>query len=98
MLVVSFSSKLDWGSSIISIAKTSSKKIEFLISSVKFVSPEVVHYLYKSILHGILLSRVWDVVTSCYYDMLDNLQKLVFGAVGPTLAASVDSLDYRVKM
>ena len=48
MLGLTFSSKLDWGSYIISIAKTSSKKIGALICSVKFLSPEVALYLYKS--------------------------------------------------
>ena len=39
MLGLTFSSKLDWGSYIISIAKTASKKIGALICSVKFLSP-----------------------------------------------------------
>ena len=37
MLVLTFSSKLDWGSYIISIAKTASKKIGALICSMKFL-------------------------------------------------------------
>ena len=40
--------KLDWGSYIISIAKTASKKIRALIRSMKFLSPEVALYLSKS--------------------------------------------------
>ena len=48
MLGLTFSSKLDWGSYIISIAKTALKKIGALIRSVKFLSPEVARYLYKS--------------------------------------------------
>ena len=32
---------MDWGSYIISVAKTASKKIGALIHSMKFVSPEV---------------------------------------------------------
>ena len=48
MLGLTFSSKLDWGSYIISIAKTTSKKIGALIHSMKFLSPEVALYLYKS--------------------------------------------------
>ena len=47
MLGLTFSSKLDWGSYIISIAKTASKKIGALIRSMMFLSPEVVLYLYK---------------------------------------------------
>ena len=42
------SSKLDWGSYIISIAKTAFKKIGALIHSMKFLSAEVALYLYKS--------------------------------------------------
>ena len=45
MLGLTFSSKLDWGSYIISIAKTASKKIGALIGSMKFLSPEVALYL-----------------------------------------------------
>ena len=48
MLGLTFSSKLDWGSYIISIAKTASKKIGALIRSMKFLSPEVALHLYKS--------------------------------------------------
>ena len=48
MLGLTFSSKLDWGSYIISIAKTASKKIGALICSMKFLSPEVALYLYRS--------------------------------------------------
>ena len=48
MLGLTFSSKLDWGSYIICIAKTAPKKIGTLISSIKFLSPEVVLYLYQS--------------------------------------------------
>ena len=45
---LTFSSKLDWGSSIISIAKTASKEIGALVRSMKFLSPEVALYLRKS--------------------------------------------------
>ena len=45
ILGLTFSPKLDWGSYIISIAKTTSKKIEAFIRSIKFFSPEVALYL-----------------------------------------------------
>ena len=48
MLQLTFSSKLDWDSYIISIAKTSVKKIGSLRCTMKFLSPEVALYLYKS--------------------------------------------------
>ena len=50
MLGLTFSSKLDWGSYIISIANTTAKKIGALIRSVKSLSSEVGLYLYKSII------------------------------------------------
>ena len=55
MLGLTFSSKSDWSSYIIYIAKTASKKIGALIHSMKFLSPEVALYLYKSTIE-ILLS------------------------------------------
>ena len=48
LILLTFSSKLDWGSYIISIAKNSSKKIGAFIRSMKFLSPEVALYLHKS--------------------------------------------------
>ena len=41
MLGLTFSSKLDWGSYIISIAKTAFKKIGAIICSIKFLSAGV---------------------------------------------------------
>ena len=48
MLGLTFSAKSDWDSYIFSIAKTVSKKIGALIRPVKFSSPEVSLYHYKS--------------------------------------------------
>ena len=45
MLGLTFSSKLNWGSCIISVVITDSKKIGALICSMKFASPEVALYL-----------------------------------------------------
>ena len=47
MLGLFFSSKLDWGYYIFSIATTIFKKIGALISSMKFLSPEVTLCLNK---------------------------------------------------
>ena len=44
---LTFSSKLDWNSYIISIAKIASNKIGALTRSMKFLSYEVALYLYK---------------------------------------------------
>ena len=46
-LGLTFSSKLDWGFYIMSIAKTASKKIKTLICSIKFLFPEFALYFYK---------------------------------------------------
>ena len=48
MLGLTFYSKLDWGSYIVSIVKLTSKKIGALIRFIRFLSPEVALYLYKS--------------------------------------------------
>ena len=97
MLGITFSSKLNWDSYIISIAKTASKKIGALIRSMKFLSPEVALYLYKSIIWPCTeySCHVWTVAPSCYLNLLDKLQKWIWRTVGPSLAASLEPLAHR---
>ena len=68
MLGLTFSSNLDWGSYIIAIVKTTSKKIGALIRSMKFLSPEVAFYLYKSGL--VPLVATWN----CGISYKNNMQ------------------------
>ena len=77
MLGLYFSSKLEWDFYIVSIAKTSSKKIGSLIRSVKFLFPVFDFYLYKSTIQSCMgyCRHVWAGSPSCYLDMLDKLQK-----------------------
>ena len=92
MLGLTFSSKLDWGSYIISIAKTVSKKIGALIRSIKFLSHEVALYLYQSTIRPCIeyCCHVWAGAPSCYLKLLDKLQKRICWTVGPSLAASLE--------
>ena len=96
-LGLTFSTKLDWGSYVISIAKTASKKIGALIRSMKFLSPEVALYLYKSTIRSCMecCCHVWAGTPSCYLDLLDKLQKRICRIVGPSLAASLEPLAHR---
>ena len=97
MLGLTFSSKLDWGSYIISIAKTASKKIGALICSMKFLSSKVALYLYKFTICSFMeyCCHVWAGAPSCYLDLLDKLQKRICRIVGPLLAASLEPLAHR---
>ena len=94
MLVLFFYSKFDWGSHIIYVAKTASRKIEALIRSMKFLSPEVVLYLYKSTMWPCMkyYCQVWVGIPSCYLEMLYRLQKQVYRTVRPSLAAFLEPL------
>ena len=96
MLGLTFSSKLDWASYIMSIAKTASKKIGTLLRSMKFLSPEVVLYLYKSTIHPCIeyCCHVWAGDPSCYLELLDKLQKRICRIVGSSLAASFEPLAH----
>ena len=96
MLGLTFSSKLDWVSHIISIAKTASKKIVALIHSTKFLSPEVDLYLYKSTIRLCMeyCCHAWAGAPSCYLALLDELQKQICRTVGPSLAASLEPLAH----
>ena len=97
MLGLTLSSKLDWGSYIVSIAKTASKKIGALIRPMKFLSPEVALYLYKSTIRSCMeyCCHVWAGASSCYLELVDKLQKRICRTVSPSLAASVEPLAHR---
>ena len=97
MLGLSFSSKLDWGTYIICIAKTVSKKIGALICSMKFLSAEVALYLYKFTMRPSIeyCCHVWTGAPSCYLELLAKLQKWICRTVGPSLAASLEPLTHR---
>ena len=96
MLGLTFSSKLDWGSYIVFIAKTTSKKIGALIRSMKFLSPEVAVYLYKSTIWPCMeyCCHVSAGAPSCYLKLLDKLQKQIHRTVGPSLAACLEPLAH----
>ena len=97
MLGLNFPSKLDWGSYIISIAKTASKKIGALIRSMKFLSPEVALYVYKSTIRPCMeyCCHSWAGATGCYLELLDKLHKRICRTVGPSLATSLGPLAHR---
>ena len=93
---LSFSSELDWGFYIFSTAKTASKKMGALICSMRFLSPEVALYLYKSTIWSCMeyCYHVWTGASGCCLEMLDKLYKQVCRAVGPSLAGSLEHLTH----
>ena len=66
------------------------KKIGALIRSMKFLSPEVALYLYKSTIRPCMeyCCHIWAGAPSCYLELFDKLQKQICRTVGPSLAAS----------
>ena len=108
MLGLPVSSKLDWGSYIVSIAEAASKKVRALICSLKFLSPELTLYLYIFTILPCMeyCCLVWAGPPSCYLDVPDELQKRVCWTVGrtlcwivgPTLAAFLEPLDHRQQL
>ena len=95
-LGLTFFSKLDWGSEIISIAKTVSKKIGALICSMRFLSPQVALYLYKSTICSCIeyCCHIRAGAPSCYLQLLDKLQKLICRTAGPSFATSLELLAH----
>ena len=98
MLGLTFSFKLNYGSHTISVAKTNSKKIGTLIRSMKFLSPEVALYLYKSTMRPrieyccyvsglVALVATWN----CYI----SYKKQICRTAGPSLATSLQPLAHR---
>ena len=93
---LNFSSKLDWNSYVISIAKPTSKKIEALIHFMKFLSPKVALYLYKSTMRPCMeyCCHVWAGALSSYLELLDKLQNRICRTVGPSVSASLEPFVY----
>ena len=100
MLGLTFSSKLDWVSYIISIVKTATKKIVALLPSMKFLSPEVALYPYKSTIRPCMeySCLFWAGAPSCHLGLLDKLQKRICRTVGPSFAASLEPMTHRRNM
>ena len=63
----------------------------------KFLSPEVAQYLYKSIIQLCMeyCCHVWASAPSCYLELLDKLQKRICKTAGTSLAASLEPLAHR---
>ena len=92
MLVIYFSSKLECDLYIVSIAKTASNRSVALIRSVKFLLPVFDFYFYKSTIQACMeyCCHVWAGTPSRYLDMLDKLQKRIYGTLGASLASSLE--------
>ena len=97
MLGLTLSFKLDLDSYISSITKTTSKKIGALIHSMKFFSPEVALYLYKSTIQPCMeyCCHVWAGASNGYLELWDKLQKQICRTAGPSLAALFEPLAHQ---
>ena len=62
----------------------------------KFLSPEVALYLYKSNIWPCMkyCCHVWNDAPSCYLDLLDKLQKQIHSTVGLSLAYCLELLAH----
>ena len=62
----------------------------------KFLPPEVAVYLYKSTMHQCMeyCCHFWAGAPSCYFELLDKLQKQIRRSVGRSLAASLEPLAH----
>ena len=63
----------------------------------KFLSPEVALYLYKSTTQPCMeyCCHVWAGAPSCYLELLDKLQVRICRTAGPSFAASLEPLAHR---
>lgn len=78
------SSKLDWGSYIVFVAKTTTTKIAVLVHSIKFSSGEFALHPYKST-RGISMRSYLNWCPQWCLNMLDKIQKEACWTVGAKL-------------
>ena len=76
--------EIDWHANL--------EKIGALMRFMKFLSPAVALYLYKSTIQPSMVycCHVWAGASSCYLELLDNLQRCICRIVGRSLAASLE--------
>ena len=88
-------SLLNW-SRVLRLSLGASKKIGTLIRSMKFFSPEVALYQYKSTIWPCMeyCCHVWAGAPSSYLELLDKLHKQICKTFGPSLAASLECLVF----
>ena len=79
-LVLSFSSKLDWGSYIVSLPKTASRKIGTQSSSMKFLSIDIVPCWYRYAKQSRIeyCCHIWVDAPSCSMSTVFFLAQLDF--------------------
>ena len=80
------------------LLKLPPRKLEpFLWTSMKFLSPEVAVYLYKSTIHPYIeyCCHVWAGAPSCYLELLDRLRKQICRAIVSSFAACLEPLAHR---
>ena len=71
-------------------------KIGALICSMKFLSPDVALYLYKSTIRPCMeyCCHVWVCAPSCYLELLDKLQIRICRTVASALTASLEPMAH----
>ena len=71
-------------------------KIGALIHSIKFLSPEIALYLYKSTIQPPMecCCHVWAGAPSCYLEVLDKFQKQICRTIGSSPTASLEPLAH----
>ena len=98
MLELSFSSKLDWGSYMISIAKTISKKNWSLSSFYQVLFAWGCSMQGHGSFHRWPCMKhcchVWGIAPSCYLKTLDKWQKRICWTVGLSVTASLEPLAH----
>ena len=97
LLGISFTSKLDWGSYLIGLAKSVSKKVGAILRCRSFLSAEVILYIYKSMIRPCMeyCCHLWAGAPQRYLDAFDRIQRRISRAVGPELSSSLQPLSHR---
>ena len=95
-LGLTFSYKLDWGRTLSLLLKLPPRKLEPWFILMKFLSPEVAWYLYKSAISSCMeyCCHVWAGAPICYLELLDKLQKQLCRIAVPSLATFLEPLAH----
>ena len=97
LLGLTISKDLTWNEYIKGIAKTAAMKVGSLYTARRYLSPEIILYLYKSLIRPCMeyCCHIWAGAPASCLRLLDRIQRRIANIVGPDLASGLPPLSHR---
>ena len=95
-LGLTLSNDLSWNEYITGIAKTAARNVGSPFRARRYISPECILHLYKSLIRPCMeyCCHIWAGASTKCLSLLDWIQKQIVNIIGPDLASNLQSLSH----